>query len=587
MNFSDLLKQRSTAALYQAYPEKASLIDPALIEITEATQEKFGHYQCNSAMKLTKILDENPRQIAEKLLLALKNMSTDSIFAELSIAGPGFINFTLARSFLSSIVTQQLHDPRLGVPLPAKPLRVILDYSSPNVAKEMHVGHLRTTIIGDCLARLMRFLGHQTLCLNHIGDWGTQFGMLIAYLKIVLPEMSGNTLPNVDLSDLVAWYRASKQKFDEDSDFKKQAQQEVVLLQNGDPAARRIWEHICEISRHAYQKIYDMLDIALIERGESFYHPFLAPLLQDLEQKKLLTTSEGAKCVYLEGFTNREGEPLPLILQKSDGGYNYATTDVAALKHRVQEEKGDWLIYVIDAGQTLHLQMVFETAKKAGYFDPNQVRIDHVAFGLVLKPDGKKFKTRSGDTEKLIDLLQGAVEKAKEKLQERDPDISNTELEAAAKILGLNAIKYADLSCHRMSDYIFSYEKMLKFEGNTAAFLLYAYVRIQSIQRKLNLDILDLLKDKQAIVLADPAEIALGFLVAQFSEVLESMSKELLPNRLTDYLYRLAEKFHAFFHQCRVEGAPEQNSRLLLCEATARVLHQGMQILGLKPLERM
>lgn len=586
MSLSNLLIQHCTKALNEAFPEKASLIDPSLIEITEATQEKFGHYQCNSAMKLTKLLEENPRQIATKLVSKLQT-STDTLFSDISIAGPGFINFTLSPSYLSKRITQQLHDPRLGVPLSQTPLKVIIDYSSPNVAKEMHVGHLRTTIIGDCLARLMRFLGHEVLPLNHIGDWGTQFGMLIAYLKIELPSITSERLPEIDLSDLVAWYRASKLRFDENPEFKKQAQQEVVALQNGDPTARRAWEHICEISRRAYQKIYDLLDIQLIERGESYYHPFLAPLLNDLEQKGLVSISDGAKCVYLEGFTNRDGEPLPLILQKSDGGYNYATTDLASLRHRVQEEKGNWLIYVIGAEQTLHLQMIFEAARKAGYYDPAQVRVDHVDFGMVLKPDGKKFKTRSGETERLIDLLQGAIDKAKEKLLERDPDISSLELDSSAHILGINAVKYADLSCHRSSDYIFSYDKMLKFEGNTAAFLLYAYVRIQSIQRKTGVNILDLLKDNHPIVLEEPSEIALGLLVCQFNDTLTCIAQELLPNRLTDYLYRVAEKFHVFFHQCRVEGSSQQTSRLLLCQATAEVLCAGMKILGLKPLDRM
>lgn len=599
MNLAELIKEKCIKALSLAYPEKAASIDVALIEITPATQEQFGHYQCNSAMKLTKLLAENPRKIAENLVKQLKALpdtaesgissaSSLTVFNDISIAGPGFINFTLNAAFISHLNTLQLHDSRLGVPRPEKPLKVIVDYSSPNVAKEMHVGHLRTTIIGDSLARLMRFLGHDVLCLNHIGDWGTQFGMLIAYIKQLHPEMSGATLPEVDLSDLVAWYRAAKARFDEDPIFKKQSQLEVIALQSGDPLARAIWEHICEISRIAYQKIYDFLDIQLIERGESFYHPFLEPLIRDLDSKGLLTLSDGAKCVYLEGFTNRENEPLPLILQKSDGGYNYATTDLAALQHRVQDEKGDWLIYVIDAGQTLHLEMIFEAAKVAGYYNPEKVRLDHVAFGLVLKPDGKKFKTRSGDTERLIDLLQGAIDKAKEKLLERDPDISTEELENSAHILGINAVKYADLSCHRMSDYIFSYEKMLKFEGNTAAFLLYAYVRIQSIQRKIaKVEVLELLKNRQAIALEEPAEISLGLLIAQFPEMLEGFSKELFPHRLTDYLFRVAEKFHIFFHQCRVEGSAEQNSRLLLCEVTARVLFQGMQILGLKPLSRM
>lgn len=608
MNLAESIKDKCLTALKLAYPDKEASMDPALIEITQATQEQFGHYQCNSAMKLSKLLAENPRKIAELLVTHLKaiddsqnntennhkdnnkDISKDhsAMFSKIEIAGPGFINFTLNEHLISQLNTQQLHNSRLGVAVPKKPLKVIIDYSSPNVAKEMHVGHLRTTIIGDCLARLMRFLGHEVLCLNHIGDWGTQFGMLIAFIKQTHPEMTGNTLPDVDLSDLVAWYRAAKGRFDEDPNFKKQSQQEVVALQNGDPQAQAIWKHICEISRIAYQKIYDILDIQLIERGESFYHPFLQPLIQTLEKQGLLTLSEGAKCMYLKGFINRENDPLPLILQKSDGGFNYATTDLAALQHRVIDEKGDWLIYVIDAGQTLHMQMIFEAAKEADFLDPKKVRCDHVAFGLVLKPDGKKFKTRSGDTEKLIDLLQGAIDAAKEKLLERDPNISAEELSASAHILGINAIKYADLCCHRMSDYVFSYEKMLKFEGNTAAFLLYAYVRIMSIQRKITgVAVLDLLKDQVAIELQAPAEINLGLLLAQFPEMLDTFSKALLPHQLTDYLFRLAEKFHIFFHQCRVEGVAQQNSRLLLCELTARVLLQGMQILGLKPLTRM
>lgn len=634
MNLAELIKEKCLKALNLAYPQQAASLDSALIEITQATQQQFGHYQCNSAMKLSKLLAENPRKIAENLVVHLKSLNTVNLnsvslndvnaenkatlssssvsipsmpmFSDINIAGPGFINFTLNAEFIAQLNTQQLHDARLGVSKPTKPLKVIIDYSSPNVAKEMHVGHLRTTIIGDCLARLMRFLGHEVLCLNHIGDWGTQFGMLIAYIKQLHPEMSGATLPDVDLSDLVAWYRAAKARFDEDPAFKKQSQLEVINLQGGDLLARAIWEHICEISRINYQKIYDLLDIQLIERGESFYHPFLQPLIEDLEGKGLLTISDGAKCVYLEGFTNREGESLPLILQKSDGGFNYATTDLAALQHRIQDEKGNWLIYVIDAGQTLHLEMIFAAAEKAGFYDPKKVRLDHVAFGLVLKPDGKKFKTRSGDTERLIDLLHGAIDKAKEKLLEREKDTESSssssgssansassitaaqDLNAAAQILGINAVKYADLSCHRLSDYVFSYEKMLKFEGNTAAFLLYAYVRINSIQRKIkDTEVLDLLKNKVPINLEDPAEINLGVLIAQFPEIIDTFSKSLFPHLLTDYLFRLAEKFHIFFHQCRVEGSNQQNSRLLLCEATAKVLFQGMQILGLKPLTRM
>ncbi len=588
MTFSSLLKQYCKQALMQAFPATIEAVDFGALDITQATQPKFGHYQFNGAMKLSKILSENPREIAEKMVQAFHTLpDTRVVFSKIEIAGPGFINFSFNSNFIAQTLQAQCRDPLLGVSPPAKPLKIILDFSSPNIAKEMHVGHLRSTIIGDCLAKILTFMGHRVLCLNHVGDWGTQFGMLIAYVKKILPTMTDATPPNVDLGSLASWYQAAKKQFDADPAFKKEAQQAVVALQSGEETSKRAWEHICAISRAAYQHIYDLLDVHLIERGESFYNPFLASVIQQLEKQALLTQSEGAKCIYLDGFTNREGEPLPLILQKSDGGYNYATTDMAALEHRVQKEQGDWLIYVTDAGQALHFQMIFKASEKAGIYDPKKVRLDHVPFGLVLKPDGKKFQTRSGKTERLIDLLQTAIEHAKQKLKEHNPEISEVELETSAKALGINAVKYADLSCHRVSDYVFNYDKMLQFEGNTAAFLLYAYVRIQSIQRKVNVDTTSLLANKTNIILEEPAEIALGLLVCQFAEILENAARELLPNRLTDYLYRLAEKFHGFFHQCRVEGSPNQNSRLLLCFATAQVLHQGLCLLGLKPLERM
>lgn len=592
MNFSNLIEQLSQDALAHAFPTVNLAGSPALLEVSQATQEKFGHYQFNGAMKLTKVLGETPRKIAEKMVDSLNQLpQTKEWVSHIEIAGPGFINFTLNSNFILKTLKAELSDPQLGIKLPAHPARVVIDFSSPNIAKEMHVGHLRSTIIGDCLARVLTFMGHNVLRLNHVGDWGTQFGMLIAYLKKTVPEITNPETPTMELSQLAAYYQASKKLFDADPAFKLKAQQEVVLLQSGGETERRIWEHICAVSRQAYQAIYDLLDVTLIERGESFYNPFLAPLIAELEQRGLLDVSDGAKCLFLDGFVNREGEPLPLILQKKDGGFNYATTDMATLRHRVAVEKGTWLIYVTDAGQSQHFQMVFEAGKKGGFYTPDVVQVDHVPFGLVLKPDGKKFQTRSGETERLIDLLHTAIQLSKEKLKEHNPDISETELNHSAQILGIDSIKYADLSCHRLSDYIFSYDKMLKFEGNTAAFVLYAYVRIQSIQRKLNITPAVLLKTNQdmamRIDLSEPAEISLALLTCQFSEVLESVARELLPNRLTDYLHRLAEKFHVFFHHCRVEGAPNQTSRLLLCQAVANVLLKGIELLGLKPLEKM
>lgn len=588
MNFSGLIRQYCEAALKQAFPDTISEEAVAALEISSATQEQFGHYQLNSAMRLAKLWGQQPRAIAQKLVQALQESSdSSSTFQKIEIAGPGFINFTLHPKFLANTLTNQLTDPKLGVATLKNPRKVVIDFSSPNIAKEMHVGHLRSTIIGDCIARTLEFLGHDVLRLNHVGDWGTQFGMLIAHLKSVLPEIVEPTPPPVDLSDLVRWYKDAKKRFDEDPDFKKQAQLEVVALQGGEPTTTRAWEHICAISRKAYQEIYDILDIDLIERGESFYNPWLPSLVEALEQKGIVEISDGAKCIYLDGFTNRDGEKLPLILQKSDGGFNYATTDMAALQHRLNTEKGNWLIYVTDAGQGLHFSMVFEAGKKAEFYQPDDVRLDHVPFGLVLKPDGKKFKTRSGDTERLMDLLLVAISKAKERLVKHDPNLPEPELDASAQVLGINAIKYADLCSNRLSNYIFNYDKMLKFEGNTAAFLLYAYVRIQSIKRKVQADPLTLINQHTTLELNESSEIALALLVCQFSEILETFEKDLLPNRLTDYLHRLAEKFHEFFHQCRVEGSPQQNSRLLLCESVGQVIRQGMTLLGLKPLERM
>jgi arginyl-tRNA synthetase len=507
------------------------------------------------------------------------------MIAKIEVAGPGFINLTLDPTFLSEQIQEMLTDPHLGVEMPTKKEKIIVEFSSPNVAKELHVGHLRSTIIGDCIARLFEFFEQDVLRLNHIGDWGTQFGMLIAYLQEKHPDLLTGK-EKTDLPSLMGWYRESKKKFDEDPDFKKRAQLQVVALQKGDSNSLKAWKIICEISSKAYQEIYDLLDVKLMQRGESFYNPYLDDLISDLEKKELITISDGAKCIFLEGFENREGNPLPMIVQKSDGGYNYDTTDMAAIRHRIDQEKARRIIIVTDAGQILHFQMIFKAAEKAGYLDPKAVQVDHVPFGVVLGADGKKFKTRSGDTERLIDLLMEAVVRAKKIFQERLPELAEEEIDALARVLGIDAVKYADLSCHRLKDYHFSYERMLKFEGNTAAFLLYSYVRIQGIKRKVSKEIATTLKTC-TICLQHPSEVALALHIRQFGETLEAMQRELLPNRLTDYLYELAEIFNAFFRDCRVEGDPQEASRLLLSEACARVLEKGLAILGLKTVERM
>lgn len=575
-----LIKEKATRAIANQFADE--IADPMLLqaEITESTQPQFGHYQCNSALKIAKILKLNPREIAKQIadVIDLYDQAGHRIIEKIEIAGAGFINIFLCPDFLAKSIESMLLDERLGVPLVNKE-KIIVEFSSPNIAKELHVGHLRSTIIGDALARLFEFLGYEVLRLNHIGDFGTQFGMLIAYIQNYESAVFQNT---IDLSTLMSWYKKAKYQFDQDPEFKKLSQLEVVKLQQGNKNSVQIWKRICEISRAAFQEIYQLLDVQIIERGESFYSPYLAQIVADLEQKGLITISNGAKCIFLDGFVGRDNTPLPMIVQKSDEGYNYETTDMAALYHRVQKEKATRIIIVTDAGQNLHFAMIFKAAEKAHYFDPEQVQLDHVPFGVVLGPDGKKFKTRSGETEKLIDLLMGAIQRAKQILKTRLPLLSEEELEKSAKILGIDAVKYADLCCHRIKDYVFSYDRMLKFEGNTAAFLLYAYVRIQGIKRKVGKEAV-----KGPIVLSHPSEVAMAFHLCLFPETLQMMSQDLLPNRLCDYLYVLAEKFHAFFRDCRVEGSGEENSRLLLSEAAAQVLKKGLSILGLQTLERM
>jgi len=576
-------RKKVTGSIARAFGNSLSEAEQTA-DIAPCLEAGFGHYQCNSALRLSKLLKQNPRAIAQKIIDHLAPEDR-ALFAQIEIAGPGFINFTLSSPFLSAQLQEQLNDPILGAAEPEKKQKIIVEFSSPNVAKELHVGHIRSTIIGDCLSRLFEFLGHDVLRLNHIGDWGTQFGMLIVYMKQSCPDvLSGKEA--TDLASLMKWYRASKKLFDEDPDFKKRAQLQVVKLQSGDPESMQAWKLICDISRKGFQEIYDLLHVKIIERGESFYNPYLKEVVEELEAKGLITISDGAKCIFLEGFKNREGEMLPLMVQKSDGGYNYDTTDLAAIRYRIFVDKADRIIAITDVGQKMHFQMIFAAAEKAGWLDPSKTQADHVGFGLVLGPDGKKFKTRSGETEKLIDLLTEAVDKAREILIQRDPSLGKEELEHLASVLGIGAVKYSDLSTNRTKDYTFSYDRMLRFDGNTAVFLLYSYVRIMGIKRKTNADMTQVLSQFK-IDVQHPSEIALGIHLRRFGEVLDMMGRDLLPNRLTDFLYEVAEKFNAFFRDCRVEGSPEEGPRLVLCELTARLLKKGLEILGLDTVEKM
>jgi len=579
------LENKVESALFKAFKNELSNEDKKA-DVAICMQQDRGHYQCNNALKLAKKFSKNPRKVAGEIVanLDLYSDTGAKVINQVSIAGPGFINFTLDPYFLSQRLQKLLDEKKLGIEQVEKKKKIVIEFSSPNIAKELHVGHLRSTIIGESLARLFEFLGYDVLRLNHIGDWGTQFGMLIAYLREnKATVLSGDE--KADLSELMQWYKDAKKRFDEDTVFKKKSQLEVVQLQQGKNDSLQAWKAICDISRKAFYEIYDLLDVSLIERGESFYNPQLKDLVKSLESKNIVEISDGAKCIYPSGFTNREGNPLPLMIQKSDGGFNYDTTDMAALKHRIDVEKADRIIVVVDAGQSLHFQLVFAAAQMAGFYDPKKVRVEHVAFGLVLGSDGKKFKTRSGTTEKLIDLLYGSVSHAEKIINEKLPDLPIDDKKKLAKAIGINAVKYADLSCLRTKDYVFSYERMLRFEGNTAVFLMYAYVRIMGIKRKAGVALK--IENNYKIDLDHSSEIALGVHLLRFQEVLLFVARDLLPNRLAEYLYELAEKFNAFFRDCKVVGSEKENERLLLCEVTGNVLKKGLYILGIKTVDKM
>ena len=580
----DQLRNRFEQALVAAFGAEYAGLDPMLVS---ASNPKFGDYQANVALSLAKNLGQPPRAIAEKLAAQLE---VSDICQPPVVAGPGFINLTLKQSYLEAQVSAIQADPRLGVTAAKTPKRVVVDFSSPNIAKEMHVGHLRSTIIGDCIARILEFRGHDVLRLNHVGDWGTQFGMLIAYLREAYPEAL-TTANALDLGDLVTLYRKAKQRFDEDEAFRETARQEVVQLQAGAEDTRRAWQLLCEQSRREFQVIYDLLDVHLIERGESFYNPLLSAVVEDLNRLGLLVENAGAKCVFLEGFTNREGEPLPLIVQKSDGGYNYATTDLAALRYRIEQDQGNWLIYITDVGQVNHFAQVFQVAQRAGWI-PDDVEIVHVPFGLVQGEGGKKLKTRSGDTVRLRDLLDEAIARARADMEARLKEEGRSETEdfiaAVAQTVGISAVKYADLCQNRTSNYIFSYDKMLALQGNTAPYMLYAYVRIQGISRKGQIDFQQLGTNAK-ILLQEETELTLAKHLLQLSEVLGYVESGLLPNLLCQYLFELSQKFNLFYDRCPVLAAEEplRTSRLVLCDLTARNLRLGLSLLGISVVERM
>ena len=552
-----------------------------------SSNPKFGDYQANMAMGLSKKLGQQPRQIAQSIV---DNLDVAAVCEVPQIAGPGFINFTVKPSYLATQLQTMQLDSRLGVPVADIPQRVIVDFSSPNIAKEMHVGHLRSTILGDCIARVLEFRGHDVLRLNHVGDWGTQFGMLILYLREAYPEAL-TTADALDLGDLVVLYKKAKQRFDEDAEFQAAARKEVVKLQAKDPDTIKAWNLLCDQSRREFQVIYDRLNVQLTERGESFYNPYLATVVDDLRATGLLVESDGAQCVFLEGYTNRDGDPLPLIVQKTDGGYNYATTDLAAVRYRIGIDRADRIIYITDTGQSDHFAQVFQVAKLANWI-PENVEIIHVPFGLVLGEDGKKIKTRSGEAIKLKDLLDEAIERfsndlklrlAADERQETDEFIANS-----AEVVGLSAVKYADLSQNRTSNYVFSFDKMLALQGNTAPYMMYAYVRVQGISRKGGIDFNNL-GDRAQIMLNEELELTLAKHLLQLGTVINEVERDLLPNRLCQYLFELSQKFNQFYdkHSVLQVEEPLRTSRLVLCDLTAKTLKLGLDLLGIPVIERM
>lgn len=579
-----------SSAISSAYPN----LPNAPTVITESTKANFGDYQCNSAMPISQLLraqniKSSPRDIANKIQ---ENVSASPLIGKLEIAGAGFINIFLSDQYAISGVTSIIKE---GVqPPPTKRMRVVIDFSSPNIAKQMHVGHLRSTIIGDSIARLMEYLGHDVLRLNHVGDWGTQFGMLIAHLEESFPNFVKESPP---IEDLQSFYKESKKRFDEDEEFKKRAYNRVEKLQSGDPNCTKAWQLICDVSRHEFQQIYDALDVKLIERGESFYQSRMESLVKDLDKRGFLEEDEGRKIMW--GNKSDDFGGIPLTIVKTGGGFTYDTSDMATIKNRIEEEKGDWLIYVTDSGQSTHFKAIFSCAKRVGIYDPSKVRIDHVGFGVVLGEDGKKFKTRSGETVKLSDLLDEGLKRSLEKLKEKERDkiLTPDELVAAQRNVAFGCIKYADLSKNRQNEYVFSFDKMLDDKGNTAVYLLYAYTRIKSIARNCGEDFvknLEKIKKETPIVLDHEKEIKLAKALIQFPDVIEKILKDLNLHYMCEFLYQISTTFTEFYDSCYCIEKNKQGeivkinkSRVLLCEATAAVMSKCFEILGLKTLDKI
>ncbi|MGL5456044.1 MAG: arginine--tRNA ligase [Enterobacterales bacterium] len=577
MNIQALLSEKVSQAMIAAGA-------PADCEpqVRQSAKVQFGDYQANGMMAVAKKLGMAPRQLAEQVLT---HLDLNGIASKVEIAGPGFINIFLDPAFLAKHVEQALTSDRLGVAKPAKQT-VVIDYSAPNVAKEMHVGHLRSTIIGDAAVRTLEFLGHHVIRANHVGDWGTQFGMLIAYLEKQQQENAGE----MALADLEGFYREAKKHYDEDEAFAERARSYVVKLQGGDEYFLQMWRKLVDITMSQNQITYDRLNVTLTRddvMGESLYNPMLPGIVADLKAKGLAVESEGATVVFLDEYKNKEGEPMGVIIQKKDGGYLYTTTDIACAKYRYETLHADRVLYYIDSRQHQHLMQAWTIVRKAGYV-PDSVPLEHHMFGMMLGKDGKPFKTRAGGTVKLADLLDEALERARRLVSEKNPDMPADELEKLANAVGIGAVKYADLSKNRTTDYIFDWDNMLAFEGNTAPYMQYAYTRVLSVFRKSGLDENDLANAK--VQLSEDREAQLAARLLQFEETLTVVAREGTPHVMCAYLYDVAGLFSGFYEHCPILSAQNdeiRNSRLKLALLTAKTLKLGLDTLGIETVERM
>jgi arginyl-tRNA synthetase len=575
-----VIAARVRAALSAAFGPSYAGTDPVI------RPSQFADLQANVALPLAKRLGRKPRDVAGEIV---ERLDVADVASGVEVSGPGFINLTFRDEWIAERAQEVLADARLAVPAAEARQKVVVEYSSPNVAKEMHVGHLRTTIVGDAIARILEFLGHEVVRDNHVGDWGTPFGMLIEHLLDLGEDAAARDDSSV--SDLTAFYQAARQKFDSGEEFAARSRQRVVDLQAGDPETLRLWQVLVDVSKRYFNTVYERLGITLTDddiKGESFYNDLLAPTADELEEKGIATISDGALCAFPPGFTGREGEPLPVIIRKRDGGYNYSTSDLATIRYRVDTERVDRMVYVVGTPQTLHFQMVFAVARMAGWLD-GEVQAQHAEIGNVLGTDGRMLRTRAGGTIKLVELLDEAVERAGveyDKIQ-RDEAFDAATRAAIVEAVGMGAVKYADLSVARDSEYIFDFDRMIAFKGNTGPYLQYAAARIRSIFRKGGLS------PEAAtgpIVLGHEAERALALHLLSFGAALEQAAANAEPHRLAGYIFELASAYTAFHENCPVLKAPDEEtraSRLALCAATLRTLVTGLELLGVPTPERM